>query len=160
MAPVKTIQYIGSFEINTAHIPRYFVRPSEEIELRIVGSNFTISMFERLPHKVLDTNDQQVTAYILVYQYHSRNVAGCIIHQALFIGGKPEIHFLYENEQYPKRPIVEFRLSRLRNKPTLILENTDVENDPERSHQNNLSSNSTDKSSLGGGECNVPALDQ
>jgi len=140
-----------SFKMDVTHeVPHYYIQPGQEIELRVIGTNFTVPMFQRLPRGASNMDGQIVEAYMLVYQYISHDTAQLIAHPALFIGGKPCVQFLYEDKQYPNSPIVELGLFLLRNKPILLPIHMDAENDPKRTHINDFSSYRHDESSLEG----------
>ena len=152
-----TGQFTPSFQINSADIPHYLIEPGEKIELRVTGTNFLVSLFERLPSGASETGDQQVENYVLVYQYVSLSTNELIAHHALFIGGKPKVYFLYENTRYPACPVIELRLARIQKKLTLIPVHLNAENDPSRTCSKKSGQNQPSKSSLGGGVCDVPA---
>src|SRR5579862_2161826 len=142
---------LHSFKMDvTREVPHYYIQPGQEIELRVIGTNFTVSMFQHLPRGASNMDGQIVEAYMLVYQYISHDTAQLIAHSALFISGKPYIQFLYEDKQYPNSPIVELGLFLLRNKLILLPIHMDAENDLKRTHINDFSSYRHDESSLEG----------
>ena len=134
MVPRVQTEHVTSLELDLRGIPECTVRDGEEIELRVVGFNFTVNLFQRVPERVDSPDGARPTpAYILVYQYCASDDGSTCIHSVQFVGGKPIIFFLYEDTSCRNCTIKEYRLVIRNRRPTLILEHRDAERDPERS---------------------------
>lgn len=122
--------------MNLETLPRRSVQPSEEIEFRIIGFNLRVLTFKKIRGGVLGPDDYHTSACLLVYEYCRLGHSSPLICPVLLTGGKPQVFFLYEDQLHPDSTIKEYKLSRLRGRPALVLTCDDAENDPERAPPN------------------------
>jgi hypothetical protein len=116
----------------------YYVQPEEEVEIEVIGHHFRISHFNRVESEInfhdLPERDE---AYYLMYQYFMspRSLFICSVY---FVGGKPDIHILLQDDRYPSTPIPEYRIvsDETTHVPRLRLIHPDARRDPQRTSPN------------------------
>jgi hypothetical protein len=90
--------------------PLYTVEPEEKVEIPIIGHNLQVSQFAPVEGGInFGDPANRHEAHSLMYQYRTVDQS-LVTHSIYFIGGKPKVYFLYQDDRYPSPPIPEYRL--------------------------------------------------
>jgi hypothetical protein len=120
MAPqAPQIRQVASIELTLDQLPQYTITSGDEIELPVLGFDFQLTLFQRLPHGMDGPDGHPVTTYILVYQHSTLGHVLPLHRACLFVGGKPHITFIYKDQHRDDGKLIEYCLSRYHNQPIL-----------------------------------------
>jgi hypothetical protein len=121
-----------------SRVPFHRIQPDDGFEITVIGLGLRVFRFEEIADGVqLTTNGPQETAYQLIYSYQKRGRPSREIHVVYFLGGKPDLCFLWEDDSGPTEgpppPIVEYALvQRRRRQVGLRVVHPDVTRDTDR----------------------------
>lgn len=118
----------SSNEPRDTSAPGYIVEEGVTFELNVVGHDLHVSHFDRA---IVGNGEPQPVAYQLIYSYQAQHDT---LHEHIifFLGGKPQIHFLCEDNRFDGSPIVDYGLVQGLNAVRLEVSHQDATQDESR----------------------------